>query len=253
MSSASPSDPLRLGVATPERVALSLPVAGIGSRTGAWLVDAALMFLFWIALYFVFSLLADVLAVVQSLSGLLATLALLGVFAMQWLYWTAFEVFMNGQSPGKRLVGIRVVRLDGAPVGFLESAVRNLLRVVDFLPAGYAVGVITMLVNPQHRRLGDLAAGTLLIREEKVDLARYAPTDGPPPVGATAGAALRAEDAELILSFVERAPSLEPGARARLCSQLLARFGEDLGPEERERLSRAPDDAIAFLARRARG
>ena len=255
MSAASPSDPLSLGVATPERVLLSLPVAGIGSRTGAWLLDAGLMFLFWIALYFVFSLLADVVAFVESLSGLFATLVLLGIFAMQWLYWTAFEVFWNGQSPGKRLVGIRVVRQDGAPVGFFESAVRNLLRVVDFLPAGYAVGVITMLLNPHHRRLGDLAAGTLLIRDEKVDLSRYAaaPTaTGTAPSSTSAHAALRAKDAELLLAFVERAPSLEPGAREKLTAQLLARFAAHLPPEERARLAASPDEACAFFARRAR-
>lgn len=222
----SHDDPLVVGVATPERVGLSLPVAGIGSRTAAYGVDAALLLFFWISVYFVFSLAADVLDAVRGLSGLMQTLLVLTLFASHWGYWTVCEVLWNGQSPGKRFVGIRVVRDDGSPVGFFESAVRNLLRVVDFLPALYGVGIVTMLSTRDGRRLGDLAAGTLLIREERFDLDRY--TTRPESSAGTGAAAnavtLSTADTELILAFLERAPGLEPAARSRLAESLVRRF-----------------------------
>lgn len=230
-------------MATPERVALSLPVAGIGSRAGAYLLDAALFALFWIAAYFVLSFFADVWDVVRALPGLTQTLLLIGVFAMQWVYWIAGEVFFDGRSVGKRVAGIRVVRLDGSPVTFLESAVRNLLRAVDFLPALYAAGVVTMLVSPQHRRLGDLAAGTVLVRDEQVDLSRY---DAPPPARA-----LSAEDQELLASFLDRAPTLDPDARLRLARTLIDRFGGDADPAAREAAAANWAAAEAFLRARA--
>ncbi|MFE8597640.1 RDD family protein [Archangium violaceum] len=223
-SAPSPS----LDVATPERVSLSLPVAGIGYRCLAYLVDLFILFVFWVVAYFTFTLLvSDVVGFFQGLSGLAQTLLVVGVFATQWVYWTAAEVLMGGQTPGKRLVGIRVVRVDGSPVGVLESAVRNLVRVVDSLPLVYAVGVLSVLLTRQHRRLGDLLAGTLLVREERIDLDKYtAPTVGAVALPtATHSERLTAEDVELILSFLTRAPELEPQARARLGTKLVERYG----------------------------
>ncbi|MFY0578419.1 RDD family protein [Cystobacter fuscus] len=247
-SPASPS----LDVATPERVSLSLPVAGIGYRCLAYLVDLALLFAFWVLAYFVFTLLvSDVVGFFQGLSGLVRTLMVVGVFATQWVYWTLCEVLMGGQTPGKRLVGIRVVRVDGSPVGVLESAVRNLLRVVDSFPLIYAVGCLSILLTRQHRRLGDLLAGTLLVREERIDLDKYtaaaAPSVVPPPAGATAR--LASGDVELILSFLARAPWLEPAARTRLGARLVERYG-GLDAHQRATLLAAPGGAESFLRAR---
>jgi hypothetical protein len=168
-----------------------------------------------------------VLGFLQGLSGLGQTLLVVGLFATQWLYWTVSEVLMGGQTVGKRLLGIRVVRADGSPVGVLESAVRNLVRVVDFLPALYATGCLSMLLSPQHRRLGDLLAGTLLVREERIDLDKYTtPATEVPTVSAAPGTArLGPEDVELLLAFLTRAPQLEPSARARLGARLVERYG----------------------------
>lgn len=240
-----------LDVATPERVALTLPVAGIGYRCLAWLVDASLLFFFWVAAYFVFTLLvSDVLGVFQALSGLGRTLLVLGVFATQWLYWTVGEVFFHGQTPGKRVLGIRVVRLDGAPVGLFESAVRNLCRAVDFLPVAYAAGLTCMLLTPQHRRLGDLLAGTLLVREERIDLDKYtAPTADTAPAPATR--ALTPEEVELVLSFLSRAPGLAPEVRRRLGERLVDRVGgQTLSAESRAAVLASPESLEAFLRAR---
>src|SRR5690606_12367836 len=83
-----------------------------------------------------------------------------------WGYYLLFEWIWHGQTIGKRSARIRVVRADGAPVSFVPVAVRNLVRIIDFMPFGYGVGVITMFCNPQARRLGDFAAGTLVVKDE---------------------------------------------------------------------------------------
>jgi uncharacterized RDD family membrane protein YckC len=247
-SAASPS----LDVATPERVALSLPVAGIGYRCLAYLIDVTLLFLFWIITYFTFTLLvSDVLGFLQELSGFAQTLMVVGLFATQWLYWTVSEVLMGGQTPGKRLIGIRVVRVDGSPVGALESAVRNLVRVVDFLPGLYATGCLSMLLTQQHRRLGDILAGTLLVREERIDLDKYtAPAaEAPAMPAATRRVRLTPEDVELILAFLTRAPQLEPAARTRLGTKLVDRYG-GLGETERASVLASPQATETFLRTR---
>lgn len=243
-----------LDVATPERVALTLPVAGIGYRCLAWLVDAGLLFFFWLVAYFVFTLLvSDVLGVLQGLSGLGQTLLGVGVFATQWLYWTLAEVFFHGQTAGKRALGIRVVRMDGSPVGLYESAVRNLCRLVDFLPVAYAAGCICMLLTRQHRRLGDLLAGTLLVREERIDLDKYTAAPAPGAVPAVAGAprALTAEEVELVLAFLARAPGLQPDVRLRLGTRLVERVG-GLSGDARAAVLASPERLESFLRARAR-
>ncbi|MCP3062575.1 RDD family protein [Myxococcus sp. K38C18041901] len=238
-----------LAVATPERVALSLPVAGIGYRCLAWLVDASLLFFFWVVAYFVFTLLvSDVLGVFQGLSSLGQTLLVVGVFATQWLYWTLGEVFFHGQTPGKRALGIRVVRLDGSPVGLYESAVRNLCRAVDFLPGVYAVGCISLLLTPRHQRLGDVLAGTVLVREERIDLDKYTQ----PAPQATSGAApsttraLKPDEVELVLAFLTRAPGLAPDVRRNMGARMVEKVG-GLTDEERDAVLASSESIEAHL------
>ena len=155
-----------LQVATPERVAVDLPIAGLGSRAMAYVVDVGLLSAIAMVAYFTLTFFMDPYTTALGLSGLARTLSLVAVFFGMWIYWALLEVLWNGQTLGKRLLRIRVVRSDGSPVTVFASAVRNLLRIVDFLPACYPVGLITMLVDKRHRRLGDLLAGTVLVRDE---------------------------------------------------------------------------------------
>lgn len=206
-----------LAVATPERVSVELPIAGLGSRAMAWLVDATLLGVVLLALYFAATLLAaDPLEGVRGLSRAVRLAAGVALLSALWGYWTVLEVLWQGQTPGKRLVGIRVVQRDGAPVTAVACAVRNLLRLVDFLPACYPVGVITMLIDRQHRRLGDLAAGTVCVREERVDLARYQ---------ALGTAVTAVDEVEVATAWLARFEALEPAARLRLGARLAERLG----------------------------
>jgi uncharacterized RDD family membrane protein YckC len=157
-----------LDIQTPENVAFGYQVAGIGSRFLASLVDTIIVGLLQ------FVILVLLILVLRALDGstfadqLSAWLvALLGLIAaiFYWGYYIFFEMLWNGQSPGKRWVGLRVIRADGTPITLSESLIRNLARIVDFLPAAYGVGIVTMFIDRQSRRLGDLAAGTLVVQD----------------------------------------------------------------------------------------
>lgn len=141
------------GVHTPEGVELKLPAAGPLLRSVAWGIDAGIRF----GVLWVFAIALSFLG--ESGLGVVAVIA----FAIWWIYPMAFEVMWQGQTPGKRAMRLRVVRSDGAPVGWQGSVVRNLLRTVDMLPLGYAAGVVTGFLDPWGRRLGDIVAGTLVV------------------------------------------------------------------------------------------
>jgi len=159
-----------LNIDTPENVVFNYEVAGIASRCLAAAIDTLILMVMQIIVYLtlfaVFGVsLGDLRDQGESAFGwIIAILGLIG-FALFWGYYIFFELRWNGQSPGKRRMRLRVVRTDGMPITFTESLIRNLVRLVDFLPAYYGLGLIVMFVNSQARRLGDLAAGTLVVRD----------------------------------------------------------------------------------------
>lgn len=239
----------RLDVATPERVAIDLPIAGIGYRSLAYLVDLGVICAFWCVLLFVGTLTSKLFEGIAALSGVMQALLVLAVFATQWLFWTCLEGLWEGQTIGKRLVGIHVVREDGAPIGLFEAAVRNLARMLDFLPSFYITGVCFLLFTRSNRRIGDLLAGTVVVRKVAASLDRYQA----PPAHASGAPSLAAKEAELILDFLEREKTLEPAARNALRRRLIDRFGAHLDPTERTRLLASDQEADSFLRARAGG
>ena len=217
---------------TPERAVLSLDVAGLGGRALACLVDLLAIFLFWVTALLVYSVSGDLLRRVQEMSFAAQAVALVLFFFTGWTYDVAWETLWRGQTPGKRLLGLRVVGRDGAPVGFAESLVRNLFRAVE-IPLLYAPGVLMVALTPRHQRLGDLVAGTLVVKDRAYDLGRYA---GEAPLDprwsalrGRAAATLGPADFERLSDFLRRRPVLAPAARERLAlamaSALAARAG----------------------------
>lgn len=152
-----------LSIETPEQVELNYSVAGIGSRFYAAMLDTLLLTLIVVIGGFV--IVSAVVELDDIFGNWLAAIGGLVVFALFWGYYMLFEVTMNGQSPGKRTLGLRVIKEGGYPVSFADSAIRNLVRIIDFLPFCYGVGVIAMLMNKNWQRLGDLAAGTIVVRD----------------------------------------------------------------------------------------
>src|SRR5262245_1760581 len=158
----------RYTIDTPENIEFAYDIAGIGSRFLAAIIDTLVIGAALI-------ILAILVGVVSSRTGLgpsttSSVAAAVGVilsFLILWGYYIVFELVWNGQSIGKRAIGLRVVREGGRPVTFVSSAIRNLIRIVDFLPAFYGIGVIVMFVDRRARRLGDLAGGTLVVKERR--------------------------------------------------------------------------------------
>lgn len=210
---------------TPESVHFAYEVAGIGNRFIAALIDTTILFallillnlLVLVALNLLGDLALDSLFADEPpswLGGLTIAFYALTNFAIYWGYYILFELLWNGQTPGKRFVKIRVLRLDGNPAGFVEVLLRNLVRPVDFLPGGYGLGLLVMLLNEKGRRLGDFAAGTLVIRElATVSLDALA---------AATTSRLQKTDESLLLAFPEirRLSSAE----YELIQETLARF-----------------------------
>jgi len=157
-----------LQIDTPENVVFGYKVAGIGSRFMAALVDSLLIAILEVLVYLLMLLVITKFMEAQWTSWLIAIYSLIA-FLFLWGFYIFFELLWNGQSPGKRWVGLRVVRTDGMPITLVESLVRNLIRLLDFMPIAYGVGVVTMFINSQSRRLGDLAAGTLVVYDHLKD------------------------------------------------------------------------------------
>lgn len=160
-----------LSIDTPENVTFAYDVAGIGSRFLAALIDTALLVFVQVILFASLLLLTSLTldAVAESaVAGWLLAIAGLISFVFFWGYYIFFEILWNGQTPGKRVIGLRVIRLDGTPVTPSEVVIRNLVRIIDFLPSAYGVGVVTMFINPSSRRVGDLAAGTIVVHDRAV-------------------------------------------------------------------------------------
>jgi uncharacterized RDD family membrane protein YckC len=246
-------------VETPEQLQLSLPLAGVGSRALAYIID------------FLIQLIPIVIAMVLLVVGLALepfkgsnskTLAegrlpmMAGAifsaitFATNFLYFTFFDLVSRGQSPGKRALGLRVVRDGGLPIDARSSLIRNFVRTADMLPGFYLFGLVSMFVNEQHKRIGDLAGGTLVIRDhgDKVGDASVLlePTSMLARPAMRPGTGLKPEDRALVNDFIERRSSLPDPARANVARQI----AEQLGPRYGVDPTLLPDAVIDELAKK---
>jgi uncharacterized RDD family membrane protein YckC len=220
----------RLRIATPEGVELTVELAGLGSRFAAGLLDVLVRLPLLGAVGVIAALIGDVGTAVFYVA----------IFLVFWVYDIAFEVLGGGRTPGKRWVHLRVLRADGRPVDLPASAVRNLVRLVEGLPLLYLPAAISILATDRNQRLGDLAAGTVVMRE--VRAARLAPLPqfmlSAPLAGPLDTTRVTAEDLAAVQDFLARRANLDPAVRADLAARLAAalrpRVGggvDGLGPE----------------------
>jgi uncharacterized RDD family membrane protein YckC len=215
-----------LRIATPEGVSLELPLAGLGSRFVALLVDTLLQGL-------VFGLLIVALVVAGAGGFAAAAVVAVAAFALLFAYPMAFELGAAGRTPGKRWSSLRVVCDDGSPVTFRSSALRNVLRLVDFLPGLYLAGTIAIFATGKNQRLGDLAAGTIVVREPRAAsaVAQPAAFEAAEPGELPAWDVSGLGDAELaaLRRFLERRGALDAVPRNLLARDLAERLRPSVG------------------------
>jgi uncharacterized RDD family membrane protein YckC len=223
----------RLEVETPDHVVLRYDLAGAGNRGFAALLDFLLA-----------SVIAITALVILSWAGTLseASLFVVGGLAMIltlvviWAYFILLEWLWNGQTIGKRAFKLRVINEDGSPAQFTAVLIRNLLRLVDFLPAFYGLGVLVIVLSPKSQRLGDLAAGTYVVRAPLPQVDWFSlRTVTPLGAGTTAETRRMPGEAQrLVREFVARESQLAPAERARIAAVIAAKLRpytvEDLGP-----------------------
>lgn len=186
-------------VATPEGCEITLRIAGPMTRARAWLLDFFIRIALWIGL-----------SIVANLTGNFGEgVFMLSAFLLEWFYPILFEVYLHGQTPGKRACHLVVLHDDGRPVGWGASFIRNTLRFVDFFPFFYAAGFVASLLNRDGKRLGDLAAGTVVVHlenqaDEGFGSAHERVVSGalPPPV------ALTMEEQQALIEYRNRAAQL---------------------------------------------
>jgi uncharacterized RDD family membrane protein YckC len=231
-------------IETPEQITVDLPLAGVGSRSLAYLVDLGWQSLPIIAaaitayVFLPSEAKPDRFVEPRTDGGSpipLAAVAFVSavIFFVNFGYFALFEVLWKGQSPGKRFLGLRVVRDGGYPIDGRAALVRNLLRVVDFLPALYLVGIVTLFASRKGKRVGDYAAGTFVVKERM-------PGEVMAPVWPGGTGALSAAERSVVAEFLVRRNDLTYQARARVGRALANRLAERLGQTP-------PVDAEHFL------
>jgi uncharacterized RDD family membrane protein YckC len=252
-----------IAVLTSENVRLNYTLTGMGSRIAAFLLDSLLLLLVFFAVTTIFILLGMSWAAFDNVKlesfSLLEALYILVMAVIYWGYYFFFEWINWGQTPGKQLLGIRVSAADGAPADMVQCAIRNLIRIVDLILAGLGITFFIMIFTPRYQRIGDLAAGTVVIKRRQLGFddvlnaarqadrtaaqaARSVTVTARPGAGAESAEGslrIRVDDAEqaLIDRFMERRESLPPNVRKTLVKDLARRIRE-----------KSPGESIASMS-----
>jgi uncharacterized RDD family membrane protein YckC len=242
-------------VATGESVAFRYELAGLGSRFYALFIDLAIQIAVLIAALLLLSWIGTSLPSLPAATGrfakvasaFLLALAIFAAFMLFFGYFIVFEWRWGGRTPGKRLLGIRVVRDGGFPLDFTSAAVRNIVRIVETALGFYALSAVVSLLSPENRRLGDMAAGTLVVRDERYERAKPAATTAAlkeDPVVRE----LSEPERDLIRRFAARCESLRPEARSALAGSIAAGIRPKLTASYAHL---SDEDLLVFLAQNA--
>ena len=241
----------KLIIETPEQTVLEFPLAGIGSRALALAIDTLLQIAFLIAL--------GLIAGIISYEGFLPRLGKQYVYAIlifiaflsQFGYFAFFEAIWNGRTPGKKWIHLRVIMDSGRPLGAQGAILRNLMRIVDSLPSIYAVGIITSLISPQNKRVGDYLAGTVVIQEKSIQEDRSQWDATPTPLLATSHfPKLNAAELQLVEAYLDRRLSLQDDVRRSMARQIADRMTQ--GSSATQETIQDPEKFLEALAEHSR-
>jgi uncharacterized membrane protein SpoIIM required for sporulation/uncharacterized RDD family membrane protein YckC len=226
-------------IETPEHVRFAYQLAGPTRRALAYLIDLLIR----VGLVLVVGILTSLVDVAAGIDGVSIGAMYVFYFALDWFYYVLFETIWSGRSPGKRALGLRVIGQDGHSLTVLDSVLRNLLRAADFLPFGYAVGVVVMGRDSMFRRLGDMVAGTVVVFEPAGRLAERLQLTPAPTEAELEALPMRPdvsrEELEAIELLLRRHEALAP-ARERELAEMLA-------PQLAARLGTSYRDPVRFL------
>ena len=255
-ASTSTWDARKTELELPEEIDLQVDLANVGSRTLAILVDISLGALVLFIVYALTMLLAHNVAddwLTRLSSNALKTLLILLIFGFQWCYFNLFEWMWNGQTPGKRLMHLRVIKVDGSPVSGIDVLLRNLSRPIDTLGPMGLIGLLMIFVSRRAQRLGDLMARTMVIHETQIDWSIFDQIDDPATTSSgakTVSIRLTSEQWELLHRYLNRREQLEGAARQRLAVSLYETLKPAVQGTDLALSPLAPEDWLVELARR---
>jgi uncharacterized RDD family membrane protein YckC len=245
----------QLQIDTPEQIALELPLAGIGSRFLGLVIDTLIQFLLYIIGAFAVGFsaaLAGAVGIGRYLRWIPVSwapaIAILFMFSVYWGYFAFFEIIWKGQTPGKRLAKIRVIKESGRPINAYEAIARNLLRAIDGLPGMYGVGIVCMMLNSQNRRLGDYVAGTVVVHDKRTEEVKPDwNTVMEPAVANPQLSFVTSEELVLIETYLHRRVDMDLILRDQVAYKIASRITEKTG------LQRGPNQSLDdFLEASAR-
>jgi len=241
----------------PEEIDLQLEVANVGSRTLAILIDLALcgtvlVLVYWSTLLLTRDVAGDVFTRISGHA--LTILLLLLIFGFQWVYFNLFEWLWNGQTPGKRLLHLRVIKVDGTPVSWIDILLRNLSRPIDtFGPMGL-IGLLMIFISRKAQRLGDIMARTLVIHETEIDWSIFDEINHPAASAQstlnTPAIRLSSAQWELLHRYLNRRENLQADVRQRLALSLYENLKPLVKGTDLELSPLPPEDWLMELARR---
>lgn len=249
MTETTPSD--HFEVETPENIRFGYDIADIGSRFLAIFIDSLIQGTLYVVMFFTMIVLVSQLTALdlpRPINDAFGIFVVIALFLIQFGYFLFFEIILNGQTPGKRLFGLRVIKDNGYPLSPIDSIIRNLVRIIDFFPFAYGVGLVTMFMNARAKRLGDFAASTIVVKmRHQVRLQDLNPVTSvsTAPSNLPAGLSRLAEaDIALVESFLQRRATLHNSNA--LAIQMAIQLARKMEPDT-QATPKSADQAIVFL------